>query len=124
MSRLLVIDDDPIVTQMCKAYLTAKGHQVTLAKDGGEGLKKFREAAFDLVITDLMMPTVHGFKVIDEIKGSIHGANTPIILLTADRNEPELQGYDRSKVQDATLTKPFDMPVLERLIKETLGQER
>jgi len=122
MARILVIDDDPTITQMCKAYFTVKGHQVTIAKDGREGLSKFQGAEFDLVITDLMMPNVHGFKVIDQIKATPRGQKTAVLLLTADRNEPDLQEYDRTHFQDDTLGKPFDMPILEAKIKELLRE--
>jgi CheY-like chemotaxis protein len=120
MSQILVIDDDPTIRQMCKAYFTVKGHVVTLAKDGKEGLDKFKGGRFDVVITALMMPGVHGFQVIDYVKKSPRGKSTAVLLLTADKDDPELQGYDRHAFQDDTLTKPFDMPILERKVQDLL----
>ena len=102
MSRILVIDDDPTMTQLSKAYFTSKGHSVVIARNGKEGLQKFKNQPFDIVITDLMMPGVHGFQVIDAIKKSKVGPKTPIILLTADQNEPELDKYERRAFQDDT----------------------
>lgn len=120
MGNLLVIDDDPTITQMCKAYFTVKGHSVSVAKDGREGLDKFKKGNFDLVITDLMMPEVHGFKVIDDIKMSDRGKKTAVILLSADKDEPDLKRYKRQEFQDETITKPFDIPALERMINRLL----
>ena len=120
MSHLLVIDDDPIILQMCKMYFASKGHEVTVARDGKEGLKKWRSGSYDLVITDLMMPDVHGFAVIDEIKLSEKGAFTPVLLLTADKDDPDLKKYERRRHQDDTLAKPFDIPVLEKKINALL----
>ena len=122
MPRLLVIDDDPIICQISRAYFTSKGYDVTTAMDGVEGLNKWKSEEYDLVITDLMMPNRHGYEVIDMIKLSARGAKTPVILLTADKSEPELEKYDRRQFQDDTLTKPFDMPMLEKMIKDLLAE--
>lgn len=122
MPKLLFIDDDPIMRKLCKAYFTAKGHRIEVAGDGKEGLEKFSKDKYDLVITDLMMPNVHGFEVIDAIKKSKRGESTPVLLLTSDAKEPSLQRYDRQYAQDDTLTKPFDIPVLEKRINQLLQE--
>lgn len=122
MSRFLVIDDDPIILQICKAYFSAKGNYVDTAPNGNLGIKKFKQEKFDLVITDLMMSNGHGYQVIDEIKSTPRGRETPVLLLTADQNEPELDLYERRKFQDDTLTKPFDMPLLEKKIKDLIAE--
>ena len=119
MSRFLIIDDDPIICQIFKSYFSSKGNYVETAKDGRDGVAKFKASKFDLVVTDLMMPVVHGFEVIDTIKSSFGGNDNPIpiILLTADKEEPNLKRYPRRHQQDDTLEKPFDMPDLEKKIK-------
>jgi len=118
MSRILVIDDDPVIRQMGKAYFTAKGHEVVTAVDGKDGINKYNSEEFDIVITDLMMPNVHGFEVIDYIKKK--GRGTPVILLTADRKEPTLDKYPRQAWEDDFITKPFDIPNLEKKVNEIL----
>ncbi len=122
MSRMLIIDDDPVIRKMGQAYFTAKGHNVITAKDGKEGVERFAHGEYDIVITDLMMPNVHGFKVIDYIKLSPKGKNTPVILLTADIKEPELDAYDRKAFEDDYVAKPFDIPVLEAKVKHVLKE--
>lgn len=122
MSHILVIDDDPIIRQITKAYLTAKGHAISVANDGKEGVRKFEQEDVDLVITDLMMPKMHGFEVVDAIKLSSKGLQTPVILLTADKDEPELAKYERRRFQDNTLNKPFDMPALDQMVNDLLQE--
>ncbi|HPM78595.1 MAG TPA: response regulator [bacterium] len=122
MSRFLFVDDDPVILQICSAYFGAKGHNVTVARDGAEGFKKFSLTRYDLVVTDLMMPNKHGYQLIDAIKHSPTGEKTPVLLLTADKDEPELDKYARHHFQDDTLTKPFDMPILERKINDLLRE--
>ncbi|MCC6157959.1 MAG: response regulator [Deltaproteobacteria bacterium] len=124
MASMLVIDDDQIIRKMMQAFFTAKGFNVTVAKDGREGIEKFKVGTYDVVVTDLMMPDVHGYQVIDFIKGSKKGKTTPVVLLTADRNEPELDQYDRSGFEDDYLAKPFDMPILEGKVKSVIREFR
>jgi DNA-binding response OmpR family regulator len=113
MKRILVIDDDSMIRQLCKAYFTAKGHTVEVSENGKKGMARFSKEDFDLVITDLMMDNGHGFEVIDFIKLTDKGARTPVILLSADKDQADLESYERRRFQDDTLSKPFDMPVLE-----------
>ena len=120
MKNLLVIDDDPMILDIVKPFFEYKGYTVSTAPNGFEGLQKFKDAKFDLVITDLMMEPMHGFQVIDKIRESDQGADIPIILLSADKDEPDLKLYKRSHFQTDTLAKPFDVPVLERIVKTLL----
>jgi len=122
MSRMLIIDDDPVIRKIVQAYFTAKGHNVISAKDGKDGIERFRQGEYDIVITDLMMPNVHGFKVIDYIKLTPKGKHIPVILLTADVKEPELDAYDRKAFEDAYVSKPFDIPILEAKVKRALKE--
>jgi CheY-like chemotaxis protein len=121
MANLLIIDDDPTIRQIVGPYFKIKGYAVTTANNGVEGVEAFKTAFFDMVITDLMMPRMNGFEVIDHIKGSEKGAETPIILLTADKDDPELQKQQRAHFQDDTLAKPFDVPALERMVISLLN---
>jgi len=120
MSRMLVIDDDPSIVQMLRAYFTAKGHNVTVARGGKEGIAKYNSGVFDIVLTDLMMPDVIGFQVIDAVKTSKNGARTAVILVTADKDDPDVSSYKRLEEQDATVVKPFDIPALERKVNSLL----
>ncbi len=120
--RFLIIDDDPVIRKIGQAYFTAKGHSVTTAKDGKEGVEKFKQGEWDVIITDLMMPIYHGFQVIDYIKSTPKGKKIPVILLTADIKEPELDKYERRAFEDDYVAKPFDVPVLEAKIARVLKE--
>ncbi len=116
MIKILIIDDDPMIRLITSQYFESLGHEVTDANNGKDGIELFQKGKFDIVITDLMMSKMHGFEVIDMIRSLPGGNDIPIILLTADKDEPELQHYIRKGIQDDTLVKPFDVPVLERMI--------
>lgn len=68
MPRILLIDDDDLVRESLQAQLEDAGHKVVLAAHGGEGLAAFQGGAFDLVLTDILMPTVEGLETIKRMR--------------------------------------------------------
>ena len=68
MARILVIDDEGLVRASIEAVLSARGHAVSLAADGREGLDQLNKGDFDLVITDLLMPEMEGIETIRAIR--------------------------------------------------------
>jgi two-component system KDP operon response regulator KdpE len=106
--RILVIDDEPQITRVLRASLSAQAFDVRIANDPQEGLRVFEEWAPDLVITDLMMPEISGVEVCRAIRAK---GSTPILVLSVRENE-------RSKVEaldagaDDYVTKPFGIQEL------------
>jgi two-component system, OmpR family, KDP operon response regulator KdpE len=106
--RILVIDDEPQITRVLRASLSAQGYDVRTANDPEEGLEVFREWPPDLVITDLMMPGMSGVEVCRAIRS--RGA-TPVLVLS-------VREHERSKVEaldagaDDYVTKPFGIQEL------------
>lgn len=106
--KILVIDDEAQITRVLRAALTAQGYQVRTANDPEEALVVYREWSPDLVITDLMMPTLTGVDVCRSIRLI---AQTPIIVLS-------VRDHERSKVEvldagaDDFVTKPFNIQEL------------
>ncbi len=81
MSAILVVDDDPQVLEVVGEMLRLEGYDVATAADGREAVAKFRSQAFDLVITDLIMPEKEGLETIAEMK-SLRKA-VPVIAMSA-----------------------------------------
>jgi len=106
--RILVIDDEPQITRVLRASLTAQSFDVRTANDPEEGLRVFREWLPDLVITDLMMPGMSGVELCRAIRGT---STTPILVLS-------VRDHERSKVEaldagaDDYVTKPFGIQEL------------
>jgi two-component system KDP operon response regulator KdpE len=106
--RILVIDDEPQITRVLRAALSAQGFDVRIANDPEEGLRTFKEWSPDLVITDLMMPGMSGVEVTRAIRQ--HSA-TPVLVLS-------VREHERSKVEaldagaDDYITKPFGIQEL------------
>jgi two-component system KDP operon response regulator KdpE len=103
-ARILIIDDEPQITRVLRAALSAQGYDVRAANDPEEGLQVFRDWTPDLVITDLMMPVMSGVEVARAIRTR---AATPILVLS-------VREHERSKVEaldagaDDYVTKPFN----------------
>jgi two-component system alkaline phosphatase synthesis response regulator PhoP len=101
--KILVIDDEPKIVEICQDYLRAAGFEVVSAGDGLQGLTTARREKPDLVVLDLMMPGMDG---LDVCRGLRREGNTPIIMLTARVEESDkLVGLELGA--DDYITKPF-----------------
>src|SRR3954471_819079 len=107
--KLLLVDDDAALVAALRRGLTAEGFSVEVAGDGPEGLWRAREGSYDLVLLDIMLPGVNGYRVCAELRRS--GIRTPILMLTAkDGDLDEAEALDTGA--DDYLRKPFSFPVL------------
>lgn len=107
--KILLVEDDPNFGAILKDYLALNDFEVTLAKNGMEGLEKFKKDTFDLCILDVMMPYKDGFTLAKEIREK--NKEIPLIFLTAKTmKEDVLKGYKVGA--DDYLNKPFDSEVL------------
>jgi DNA-binding response OmpR family regulator len=106
--QVLIIEDDLRIATLLQAGLDEEGYQVVTETDGGRGLNIASACPFDLIVLDLMLPTLDGFEVVRQLR---HGGNrTPILMLTArDANRDIVQGLDLGA--DDYLTKPFSLEV-------------
>ncbi len=107
--KILLVEDDPNFGAILKDYLALNDFEVTLAKNGMEGLEKFKKDTFDLCILDVMMPYKDGYTLAKEIRDK--NKEVPIVFLTAKTmKEDVLKGYKVGA--DDYLNKPFDSEVL------------
>lgn len=116
MKSILIIEDEPDIQELLRAYLEDAGYQTTVAGDGVAALERFGAQPFDLVLLDLMLPKIDGFGVCELIRRQ---SQVPILMLTAlDGEEEQLRGF-RLNIDDY-VTKPFSMPVLLEKIRVIL----
>ena len=78
--RILIIDDEPRIRDACILVLSDKGFDVAAAPDGEHGLQMIKEKHYDIVLVDLMMPTISGFDVLSEVRS--HHPDTVVIVIT------------------------------------------
>jgi two-component system, OmpR family, response regulator MprA len=103
MARILVVEDDPRLAATLDRVLAAEHHEVEVAGDGGEALRRARERSFDLVVLDIMLPGLDGIAVCRRLRST---GPIPILLLTAlAGTEERVRGLDSGA--DDYLVKPF-----------------
>lgn len=107
MKKILVIDDQSYVVDMISYILSANGYEVVEAHGGAEGLEKAKAVAPELILCDVMMPSVNGYDVLREVRNDPHIGPTPFIFLTAQSDHSDVRtGMDQGA--DDYLIKPFN----------------
>ncbi len=89
--KILVVDDSTVFRQMINNYLTHDGFEVTIVSDGASALKLLNEQKFDLMISDLEMPNMSGFELIETVRASSIQKNIPSIALSSNTNEKAIE---------------------------------
>ena len=121
MYQVLLVEDDAQIREVITEYFNGKEEiQISIARDGEEGLDFVYETEYDLILLDIMMPGLDGFQLCREIrKNSI----VPIIFLTArGREEDVLYGYDLGC--DDYIVKPFSLAELYAKVKALLNRSK
>ncbi|MCF6349581.1 MAG: response regulator transcription factor [Flavobacteriaceae bacterium] len=119
--KVLLVEDDPNFGTVLKDYLSLNDYDVTLAKDGLEGLIMFKNNDYDICILDVMMPRKDGFSLAKDIRST--NQEIPIVFLTAKTmKEDVLKGYQVGA--DDYLNKPFDSEVLLYKINAILQRKK
>jgi DNA-binding response OmpR family regulator len=107
--RVLVVDDEKRLTRSLRAGLEAEGFAVDVAHDGVDGLWLARENTYDVIVLDLMLPGMNGYRICATLRAEKDW--TPILMLTAKDGEwDQVEGLDTGA--DDYLTKPYSFPVL------------
>ena len=118
--RVLVVDDEPDLVRVLEFGLKASGYTVEVASDGQEGLKKAREIKPDVILLDLMLPKLDGYKVCRLLKFDDRFKHIPIIILSARTQEGD-QTLALEMGANRFVTKPYDfaeiLGYIETLLK-------
>lgn len=121
MTQVLVIDDEAPIRLLCRVNLEAEGMTVIEAADGPSGLEQAREHAPDVVLLDVMMPGLDGWRVAEHLLEDARTNEIPIIFLTARAEfRDRARGLDIGGVD--YVTKPFNPLELAPLVRELLAR--
>lgn len=114
--KILVVDDDRMTVELISTYLRHDGYTVLAAREGGAALEMARQHHPDLIILDLMLPTIHGLDIARLLRAD---SNIPIIMLSARSTEDDvLSGLDVGA--DDYMTKPFSPRELVARVRTVL----
>lgn len=106
VARILIADDDVILTEMLRFRLEAERHEVSTAPDGMKALEKVNSEDIDLVVLDSMMPVVAGPEVLARLKSDDATKHIPVVMLTSRKGESDIIAALEAGA-DEYLTKPF-----------------
>ncbi|SME92680.1 response regulator [Desulfovibrio gilichinskyi] len=122
MSRILVVDDDPISRQILRAMLEKEGHVVSEAEDGVKALNNYDKGSVDLVITDIFMPEKEGVQTVRELIKE--NPDVKIIAVSGGSSSANYDSLDWIKMFGVkyTFTKPFNSKAIISAIDDLLSE--
>lgn len=118
-ARLLFVDDDPILREFARVNLASASASVDVAEDGVEALEMLAVQSYDLVLTDLEMPRMDGFQLLDAIRADARLKHLPVVVETG---REDVEAIDRAFRAGATafVTKPLNWRLLTYQLRFTL----
>lgn len=118
--HILIIEDEESIRQILSELLLSAGYEVTAASDGLEGIGRFRERSYSLILLDILMPKIDGYTLCQLIRS---GSDVPIIMLTAlDEEQSQIKAFELKA--DDYITKPFSLSLVLLRIEAVLRRSR
>src|SRR5262245_58803131 len=121
MTRILLVEDNPLNREMLSRRLERKGFQVVHAVNGAEGVAKARTEAPDLILMDMSMPVLNGWEATRQLKAAPDTRHVPVIALTAHAMVGDRENTLRAGCDDYEM-KPVDVPRLIEKIRRLTGR--
>ena len=118
--RVLIVDDEPDIVESIKFNLELEKIECIEAYDGEEALSKAKKENPGVIILDIMLPKINGYKICRLLKFDESYKHIPIIMLTARTQEKDIELGEETGA-DEYVTKPFDMDMLVALVKKYLA---
>ncbi len=118
--KILLVDDEPDIQVIISGRLTALGFEVLIAKDGQEGLDLARKESPDVILLDLMLPKLDGYKVCRMLKFDKAFENIPVVIFSAKGSDADKKLAEQVGA-DAYMVKPFDLKLFTETIRKLTG---
>ena len=121
MKKVLLIDDNPAILSFMSKRLQAEAVEILTADNGVDGLRRVKEGQLNVVVMDLMMPKMHGYTLIQEIRADPNLSHIKILVISAKTYPADVERAMRLGA-DRYLSKPFDLQIFWDTIAELLGE--
>lgn len=122
MNKILIVEDDPLISKMYSEKLTREGYTTEVAKDGIEGLEKMKNNPPNLVILDVMMPKMGGVEVVLEMKKDPNLGKIPIIILSNLSENPDIEKVKQMGIQEYLVKSDLDPEDVSNAVKKHLDK--
>ena len=117
--KILLVEDEEIIIDLLQRKLTQEGYDVSVARNGEEGLIKMREVKPDLVLLDIVMPKMGGFEVMEEMGKDEELKRIPVIVISNSGQPVELDKAKKLGARDWLIKTEFDpQEVLDKVVKQ------
>ncbi len=124
MAKILLIEDEQIMLDLLRRKLTEEGHEVSIAKDGEEGLKAMTEAKPDIILLDIVMPKKGGFEVMEDMQKDPSLKRIPVIIISNSGQPVELSRAQKLGAKDWLIKTEFDPQEVIDKVKKQLWQKQ
>ena len=121
MAKILVVEDDPLMSRMYQKIFTFEGYEVEMASDGQEGLDKAREVKPTLMLLDVMMPKLNGLQVLEKLKSDPETKAIPVIMLTNLAGEQDAESALTKGAIKYIIKSEHDPKEVADMVKEILA---
>ena len=117
--KILLIEDEEIMIDLLQRKLTKEGYEISVARDGEEGLKVMKEATPDIILLDILMPKMGGFEVMEEVGKDPELKKIPVIVISNSGQPVELDRAQKLGARDWLIKTEFDpQEVVDKIIKQ------
>lgn len=119
--RMLIVEDDPDISNMLRIYFQSHGYDVAVAQRGEDALDACRRQLPHIIVLDIMLPDMDGYDVCRNLRSSLRTSHVPIIFLTQkDERSDKIHGLELGA--DDYITKPFDLEELKLRVKSAISR--
>ena len=120
--KILLVEDEEIMIDLLQKKLTREGYEISVARNGEEGLKAMREVKPDLILLDIIMPKMGGFEVMTEMQKDKTLAKIPVIVISNSGQPVEIDRAQKLGAKDWLIKTEFDPQEVVEKVKKQIGK--
>lgn len=121
MIKILIVEDDPLISRMYEHIFLFEKYEVTLAEDGVVGLEKAREVKPTIILLDVMMPRMNGIETLERIKSDPEIKNIPVVMLTNLAGDKDAETALAKGAVKYIVKSQYDPKQISDMVKEILA---
>ncbi len=121
MTKILIVEDDPLMSRLYQKIFTFEGYEVEMAGDGEEGLDKARSGKPTLILLDIMMPKMNGFQVLEKLKLDPDLKSIPVVILTNLAGQQDAETALTKGAVKYIVKSEYDPKQVTDMVKEILA---
>ena len=119
MKKILLIEDEQLILELLQKKLLKEGYEVSVARNGLEGLERMRETEPDLVLLDIIMPKMGGLEVMEEMQKDEELKKVPVIVISNSGQPVEIDRIQKLGARDWLIKTEFDpREVIDKIVKQ------